>query len=97
MPSPAALAQVIRAIIDATPDITPEIRQPLEDELLEQYEELLIQVIRESLSQAQLTQFEQLLTKSTDPAQMQQFLIDCHLNPNLLTTEATNRLRQTQD
>jgi hypothetical protein len=96
MPIPAVVQDAINQIISATEDVSPELRQPMADELQEQFEVLLQRAIRKQLTAAQAITFNQLIDEQADATSIQQFL-DEHLidkDINGYISQAAEQLKQ---
>jgi hypothetical protein len=96
MALPDKVHQVIEQIINLTEGVTPDMRQPLYDELREQFEALLTQTILMHLDDQQTQQFNELLKHQPAPipSQIQSFLDQVFPSIDPIFNQAVTMLKQ---
>jgi putative cell wall-binding protein len=92
---PDSVQQIIEHIINATEDVTPQLRQPMADELHEQFEALMAQTIIKNLPQDRANAFKQLLDQDQATVeQVRQFLDSNISDMDAIINQAADRLNQ---
>lgn len=95
MPLPEQVEQTIQQIIDLAAKDEPELREPMHDELAEQFEALLAEEILYILDDDRAEAFQHLIAQEQPDAQaIQQFLIDNRINTTHITNLALNKLKE---